>query len=158
MNQMKYPSVTLYGMAGVDAPTIEEGASIGAGTRVGQNTYVGMNASIGENCRIMQHVTICKDAFIADGVFMGPNTTLLNDKYPPTKISQPPVIRCDAIIGGGSTILPGVAVGFRSGVGAGSVVTRDVPDEEVWCGNPATFHMSREEYDKRQREIMDRLG
>lgn len=155
---MEYPSVKLYGMCGVDAPTIEEGVTIGDGSRIGQLTYVGMNTRIGKNCRIMQHVTICKDAVIADDVFIAPNVSFLNDKFPPTKISQPPIVRCGAIIGGGSTILPGVIIGFRSGVGAGSTVTRDIPDEEVWCGNPAKFHMTRDEYDRRQTELLERLG
>lgn len=155
---MEYPSVTLYGLLGIDKPTIEKGVIISEGTRIGQNTYIGKNVRIGKNCRIMQHVTICKDAVIAADVFVGPNTTFLNDKYPPTQISQPPVVRCGAIVGGGSTITPGVIIGFRSGVGAGSNVTRDVPDGEVWCGNPAKFHMTREEYDRRQAEIVERLG
>jgi acetyltransferase-like isoleucine patch superfamily enzyme len=157
MNRMGYPSVTLYGMAGVDAPTIEEGASIGAGTRIGQNTYIGMNAHIGENCRIMQHVTICKDAVIRDEVFIGPNTTLLNDKYPPTTISQPPIVKDHVVIGGGCTIIPGVVLGLYSVVGAGSTVTKDVPSREVWCGNPAKFRMTRGEYDLRQAETVKRL-
>ena len=155
---MEYPLVRLYGTPGVDAPTIEVGATIGDGTRIGQNTYIGMNARIGMNCRIMQHVTICKDAVIADDVFVGPNTSFLNDKYPPTKISQPPIIRCGAIIGGGSTIDPGIIIGFRSVVGAASNATSDIPDNEVWCGNPAKFHMTREEYDRRRNEIVERLG
>ena len=158
MNQMEYPSVTLYGLGGPDAPTIEEGVAIGDGTRIGQNTYVGMDTQIGKDCRIMQHVTICKDAVIADDVFIGPNTTFLNDKYPPTQISQPPIVRCGAIVGGGSTVGPGHIIGFRSGVGHGSNVTKDIPDGEVWCGNPATFHMTRDEYDRRQAELVERLG
>ncbi len=148
---MEYPSVKLYGMCGVDAPTIEKGVVIGDGTRIGQLTYIGMNTRIGKNCRIMQHVTICKDAVIADDVFIAPNVSFLNDKYPPTKISQPPIVRCRAIIGGGSIILPGVTVGFRAVVGAGSVVTKDIPDEQVWYGNPAKYHMTRDSYDRKQK-------
>jgi len=67
-------------------------------------------------------------------------------------------VRCDAVIGGGSTLSPGVIVGLRSVIGAASNVTRDVPDGEVWCGNPAKFHMTREEYDRRQTELKERLG
>ena len=155
---MEYPSVKLYGLSGVDRPTIEKDVTIGDGTRIGQNTYIGMNVRIGRNCRIMQHVTICKDAVIGDEVFIGPNTTLLNDKYPPTRISQPPVVESHAVVGGGVTLCPGIVVGFRSVVGAGSNVTKDVPDEEVWCGNPASLHMNRDEYDRRQQELVERLG
>ena len=155
---MRYHSVKLYGTPGVDWPTIENGVTIEEGIRIGQNTYIGTNSRIGRNCRIMQHVTICKDAVIRDDVFIGPNTTLLNDKYPPTQVSQPPVVESHAVIGGGCTIAPGVVIGFRSVVGAGSNVTRDVPDEEVWCGNPARLHMNRDEYDRRQIELQERLG
>jgi len=155
---MEYPKVRLYGTLGVDSPTIEKGVTIEEGTRIGQNTYIGMNAKIGKNCRIMQHVTICKDAVIGDNVFIGPNSSFLNDKFPPTRISQPPIVESHAVIGGGCTIDPGVVIGFRAVVGAGSNVTKDVPDEEVWVGNPARFHMSRDEYDRRQRELEERLG
>lgn len=151
-------TVKLYGIPGIDWPTIEKGTTIEDGTRIGQNSYIGMNVKIGRDCRIMQHVTICKDAVIGDDVFIGPNTTLLNDKYPPTRISQPPVIESHAIIGGGCTITPGVIIGIRSVVGAGSNVTKDIPDEEVWCGNPARFHMNRDEYDRRQSELQEMLG
>ena len=155
---MEYPHVTLYGTPGVDAPTIEAGAIIGEGTKIGQNTYIGMNARIGKNCRIMQHVTVCKDAVIEDDVFIGPNTTLLNDKYPPTTISQPPIIKGGSIIGGGTTILPGVIIEWESVIGAGSVVTRDVKMRTVVCGNPARLHEDRDYYNTRQAEIMERLG
>ena len=117
-----------------------------------------MNVRIGRNCRIMQHVTICKDTVIGDNVFIGPNTTFLNDKYPPTSISQPPVVESHAVIGGGCVLCPGVNIGFRSVVGAASNVTNDVPDEEVWVGNPARLHMNRDEYDRRQQELQERLG
>ena len=155
---MEYPNVKLYGTRGFDWPTIEEGVDIGAGTGIGQNTYIAMNVRIGRKCRIMQHVTFCKDAIIGDNVFIGPNTTFLNDKYPPTQISQPPVVESHAVIGGGATLCPGVVVGFRSVVGAGANVTNDIPDEEVWVGNPARFHMTRDEYDRRQVELQERLG
>lgn len=155
---MKYPFVRRYGTPGVDQATIEKNVDIGEGTGIGQNTYIGMNVKIGKNCRIMQHVTICKDAVIGDNVFIGPNTTFLNDKYPPTTISQPPVVESHAVIGGGCTIDPGVIIGFRSVVGAASNVTKDVPDEEVWIGNPARLYMNRDEYDRRQAELKERLG
>ena len=158
MNHMEYPNVRLYGKSDFDFPTIEKGAIIEEGTRIGQNTYIGMNVKIGRNCRIMQHVTICKDAVIGDNVFIGPNTTFLNDKYPPTQISQPPIVESEAVIGGGVTLCPGVVVGFRAVVGAGSNVTKDIPDEEVWAGNPASVHMNRDEYDRRQEELKERLG
>jgi len=157
MNHMENPNITLYGTPGIDWPTIEKGVEIEEGTRIGQNTYIGMNVKIGKNCRIMQHVTICKDAVIGNDVFIGPNSSFLNDKYPPTQISQPPVVGSHAVIGGGVTLCPGVVIGFRAVVGAGSNVTKDVPDEEVWIGNPARLHMNRDEYDRRQQELEERL-
>jgi acetyltransferase-like isoleucine patch superfamily enzyme len=155
---MEYPAVTLYGMTGVDKPTIEKGVTIGEGTRIGQNTYVGIDTQIGRDCSIMQHVTICKDAVIEDHVFIGPNTTLLNDKYPPTKISQPPILKQGCVIGGGVTILPAVIIGERAVVGAGSVVTKDVSPRTVVYGNPAVFKRCREDFYIRQQEIIERLG
>ena len=156
---MEQPHVKLYGTPEYDWPTIEDGVTIGKGTKIGQNTYIGKNASIGKDCRIMQHVTVCKDAIIGDGVFIGPNTTLLNDKYPPTQISQPPIINSKAIIGGGVTILPAVIVGVKAVVGAGSVVTKDVKPWQVVLGNPARPHSDgRVEYDLKRKELLERLG
>ena len=141
---MRHHSVKLYGTLGVDCPTIEKGVTIEEGTGIGQNTYIGMNVKIGKNCRIMQHVTICKDAVIGDDVFIGPNASFANDKFPPTQISQPPIIEDGAIICLGAKVGPGVIVHKRAVAGMGANVIKDIPREEVWVGNPARFHMTRD--------------
>lgn len=144
-----YPNVTFYGDV-----VVKDNVVIGEGTKIGEYVIIAANAKIGKNCSILYHVTICKDAIIDDGVFIGPNTTLLNDKYPPSKVSRPPRIFPRAIIGGGVVLCPNVAVGTNAVVGAGSVVTESVPMNEVWVGNPAKFLMTREEYDRKHEKLI----
>ena len=104
----------------------------------------------------MYHVTICKDAVIGDRVFIGPNTSFFNDKYPPTKISQPPIIGNDVVIGGGCNIGPGVVVRDRGVVGMGANLTSNVPSEVVVITeNRHQLIMTRKEYDKRQRKNIE---
>lgn len=141
----KYPSVMFYGEV-----SIKENVRIGHCTKIGEFVVIGENTVIGELCSILYHVTICKDAIIGDGVFIGPNVSLLNDKYPPTKVSHAPIIEDHVIIGGGSTILPNVKIGHGSVIGAGSVVTKNVLPNIVVFGNPAHDYISRKEYDKKQ--------
>lgn len=133
--------------------------NIGAGTRVWQFSVVLAKAIIGENCNICAHtlienevvigndVTVKSGVYIWDGitvedrVFIGPCVTFSNDKFPRSKVypdSFPrTVIRQGASIGANATILPGLTVGRYAMVGAGAVVTRDVPDYALVVGNPA---------------------
>lgn len=139
--------------------TVEEGVWIGEGTRIGQNSYIGKNAKIGKDCRILYHVTICKDAVIGDRVFIGPNTSFFNDKYPPTHISQPPIVEDDVVICGHCAILPGVILRKGCVIGAGGVITKDVPSETVIITESKQKNvMTRQEYDRRQAELKERLG
>ena len=132
---------------------------IGEGTTIWQFAVILANAVIGKNCNINCHtfiendvvigdqVTIKSGVFIWDGikiennVFIGPNVTFVNDKYPRSGIYPPSflstVIRQGASIGSNATILGGIIIGKNSLVGAGAVVTKDVPDEVVVAGNPA---------------------
>ena len=114
---------------------------IGEGTRIGAYVEIG-NAVIGKNCSIQAFCYICPGTVIGDDVFMGPRVTILNDKYPPSygKHWHPVTIKSGASIGGGTTILPGVTVGEKAIIGAGSVVTKDVPDGETWYGTAAHKH------------------
>lgn len=136
-----------------------ESTTIGQDTRVWAFAHVLSGATIGRDCNICDHVFIENDVVlgdrvtvkcgvqlwdgvrIADDVFIGPNTTFSNDKYPKSKHYQPAVLQTHvgrgASIGGGATILPGLRIGARAMVGAGSVVTRDVPSRAVVSGNPA---------------------
>ena len=87
---------------------------------------------------------------IADDVFIGPNVTFTNDKWPRSKNklfkSERTFIDEGASIGANSTILCGVRIGKKVMIGAGSVVTKDIPDGELWYGNPARKHRIRKEY------------
>ena len=134
--------------------------------KIGKNTTIWLyvvilpNAEIGENCNINAHcfiendvkigdnVTIKCGVYLWDGIFVednvqiGPNVTFINDKYPRAKQKfkvQKIHIKKNASIGGGAVILGGVTIGENSLIGAGSVVTKDIPANEVWIGNPAGF-------------------
>ncbi|MHA1280447.1 MAG: DapH/DapD/GlmU-related protein [Candidatus Helarchaeota archaeon] len=123
----QYPKIVFYGPC-----SIKPNVKIGEGTRIGEFTVIGENAIIGKNCRILYHVTICKDAVIGDNVFIGPNTSLLNDRYPPSKKSEPPIIEDDVVIGGGCLIFPSVHIGRGARIGAGVRVRCDVPAGVSW--------------------------
>ena len=130
--KLLYVDVLFYGDV-----SIKNNVSIDKKTKIGEYCVIGENAKIGKGCRIMYHVTICKDAQIGNNVFIGPNTSLLNDKYPPSKNSNPPIIEDNVIIGGGCTILPGVKIESGAFVGAGSVVTKHIKSKTIVFGNPA---------------------
>lgn len=132
---------------------------IGDNTKLWQFTVVLPKASIGENCNICSHVFIENDVVIGsnvtikngvqlwdgliieDNVFIGPNVTFTNDKFPRSKhypeSFKKTIIKANASIGGGTTILPGVTIGECAMIGAGSVVTKDIPPYCVAFGNPA---------------------
>jgi UDP-2-acetamido-3-amino-2,3-dideoxy-glucuronate N-acetyltransferase len=136
-----------------------EATTVGENTRVWAFAHVLPGAIIGKDCNICDHVFIENDVVIgdrvtikcgvqlwdglrvADDVFIGPNVTFSNDKYPKSKQYQAKVqethIGRGASIGGGAAILPGLRIGARAMVGAGAVVTHDVPARAVVSGNPA---------------------
>jgi len=107
------------------------------------------NAKIGKNCKISSHTFICEGVTIEDNVFVGHNVTFINDKYPratgPSGNLQteseweciPTLVKKGASIGSGAVILCGVTIGINAIVGAGAVVTKDVPDNAVILGVPA---------------------
>jgi acetyltransferase-like isoleucine patch superfamily enzyme len=125
------------------------GCTIGDNSRIGTFVEIQKNATIGRNTKISSHTFICEGVTIEDDVFIGHNVSFINDKYPrstndggalQTEADWQVVqthIKKGASIGTSSTILCGVVVGENAIVGAGSVVTRDVPANTVVAGNPA---------------------
>lgn len=125
------------------------------GCRIGDNTSIGTfvevqkNAAIGSNCKISSHTFICEGVLIEDNVFVGHSVTFINDRYPKATNADgtlqtdrdwtciKTVVRKGASIGSGTTLLCGITIGENAIVGAGSVVTKDVPPNTVVAGNPA---------------------
>ncbi|HEY5535125.1 MAG TPA: acyltransferase [Ignavibacteria bacterium] len=125
------------------------GCEIGDNTKIGTFVEIQKNAVIGKNCKISTHTFICEGVHIEDNVFIGHNVTFINDKYPRStnedglmqnesdwKVVET-FIKKGASIGSSSTILCGITVGENAIVGAGSVVTKDVPQNVIVAGVPA---------------------
>jgi len=143
----------------VHPQALAESSRVGAGTRIWAFAHVLPGASIGRDCNICDHVFIENDVTmgdrvtvksgvqlwdglrVADDVFIGPNATFSNDKYPRSKQHDRPIeethLGAGSSIGAGAVVLPGITVGARALVGAGSVVTQDVPARAIVSGNPA---------------------
>lgn len=125
------------------------GCEIGDGSKVGTFVEIQKGAKIGKNVKISTHTFICEGVTIEDDVFIGHNVSFINDKYPrstnPDGSMQteqdwkvvPTLVKKRASIGTSTTILCGVTIGENAIVGAGSVVTKDVPDGMIVAGNPA---------------------
>lgn len=125
------------------------GCSINDGSKIGTFVEIQKGASIGRNCKISSHTFICEGVIIADRVFIGHNVTFINDKFPrATNEDGSPQTEADwkcektfveegASIGSSATILCGLTIGKGAIIGAGSVVTKDVPENAVVAGNPA---------------------
>jgi acetyltransferase-like isoleucine patch superfamily enzyme len=125
------------------------GCSIDDGSKIGAFVEIQKGASIGKNCKVSSHTFICEGVHIADNVFIGHNVTFINDKFP-RATNEDGSIQTEAdwncietyveegvSIGSSATILCGIRIGKRAVVGAGSVVTKDVPENVVVAGNPA---------------------
>jgi acetyltransferase-like isoleucine patch superfamily enzyme len=125
------------------------GCEIGDNTKIGSFVEIQRNARIGRNCKVSSHSFVCEGVDIGDGVFIGHNVSFINDKRPSAENAEgklatdadwkvePTRVKRGAMIGTGATILCGITIGERAIVGAGSVVTRDVPDGATVAGNPA---------------------
>jgi acetyltransferase-like isoleucine patch superfamily enzyme len=125
------------------------GCSIDDGSKIGAFVEIQKGATIGRNCKISSHSFICEGVHIADNVFIGHNVTFINDKFPRAtnedgSLQTEENWRCvethvdqGASVGSSVTVLCGIRIGKRAIIGAGSVVTKDVPDNAVVAGNPA---------------------
>ena len=153
MSDSKNRRVTLQNNATAWEPCMISTDSVGSGTNIGALSHIGSDVTIGRDCRIQGSVYIANGCKIGNEVFIGPNATLTNDRYPPSGGKWKPVVVHDkVVIGANATIIAGVVLNAECMVGAGSVVTSDVPTREVWAGNPAKFMMTLQEYNtKRDR-------
>jgi len=133
---------------------IGDNSKIGEGTIIGSFCDIGKDVTLGKNCNIQAHVTISNGCTLGDNVFIAPNTSLLNDKYPKSTFMTPPTIKNDARIGGGVTILPNVTIGEKAVVGGGSVVAKDVASRTVVAGCPAKKVLSLEDYEAKREEFI----
>ena len=127
------------------------GCSIGDNSKIGTFVEIQKGSFVGKNCKVSSHTFICEGVRIENNVFVGHNVTFINDKYPRATNLEGNLQKEDdwevvttligegASIGSSVTILCGVEIGPGAIVGAGSVVTKDVPPYEVWAGNPAKF-------------------
>ena len=132
------------------------GCEIGDDVKIGTFVEIQKGAKIGRRCKISSHTFICEGVTLEDEVFVGHGVTFINDRYPRATNAQgslqteadwkcvPTLVKRGAAIGSGSTLLCGITIGERAMVGAGSVVTKDVPADAIVAGNPArvmkSFH------------------
>jgi acetyltransferase-like isoleucine patch superfamily enzyme len=125
------------------------GCEIGDGTKIGAFVEIQKNAFVGRNCKVSSHTFVCEGVTLEDNVFIGHGVTFINDSYPRSTNNDGSMqteadwkvettrVKKGASIGSGSTILSKVTVGENAIVGAGSVVTKDVPANAIVAGNPA---------------------
>jgi len=127
------------------------GCEVGDNTKIGAFVEIQKNASVGKNCKVSSHTFICEGVTVEDYVFIGHSVTFINDSYPRATTGdgrlqtesdwdvERTVVKKGASIGSGSTILSKVTIGENAIIGAGSVVTKDVPPNAIVAGNPAKF-------------------
>jgi acetyltransferase-like isoleucine patch superfamily enzyme len=125
------------------------GCEIGDNTKIGAFVEIQKNSKVGKNCKISSHTFVCEGVTIEDDVFIGHGVTFINDRYPRATTAsgelqteqdwevERTLVKRGASVGSGTTILANVTIGENALVGAGSMVTHDVPPESIVAGNPA---------------------
>jgi acetyltransferase-like isoleucine patch superfamily enzyme len=148
-NQLIAPDVKLGRNVRLQAFVNLYGCEIGDDTKIGTFVEVQKGAKIGERCKISSHTFICEGVIIESEVFVGHGVTFINDRYPRATTRsgelqtdadwtcQTTIVKQGASIGSGATLLGGIVIGQNAIVGAGSVVTSDVPPGVTVAGNPA---------------------
>jgi acetyltransferase-like isoleucine patch superfamily enzyme len=134
------------------------GCEIGDDVKIGTFVEIQKGAKIGNRCKISSHSFLCEGVTLEDGVFIGHGVTFTNDRYPRATNDEgqlqgeedwkcvKTLVKSGASIGSGSTLLCGITIGERATVGAGSVVTKDVPSDAVVAGNPARVLKQKKNY------------
>lgn len=132
------------------------GCTIGDETKIGCFVEIQRGAVIGNRCKISSHTFICEGVEIEDNVFVGHNVTFTNDKNPRATnpdgslqtaadwVCEKTIVKKGASIGSGAVLLCGITIGENALIGAGSVVTKDVPANTVYAGVPAVFMKHRD--------------
>jgi len=117
-------------------------AKIGESVSIGQNCFVGDNVVVGDNVKIQNNVSLYDGVTIEKNVFIGPSVVFTNVKLP--RAAEPvdknytkTIVRSGVTLGANSTIICGIEIGENAFIGAGSVVTKDIPPNTMWYGNPA---------------------
>ena len=125
------------------------GCEVGDETKIGAFVEIQKNAKIGKRCKISSHSFVCEGVTIEDNVFIGHGVTFINDSYPRATSAEGTLqteadwkvertlVKTGASVGSGATILSRVTIGENAVVGAGSMVTKDVPENAIVAGNPA---------------------
>ena len=121
---------------------VRKGAKIGKNCNIGKDVYIDTNVEIGDNCKIQNFATVYQGVKLGCNVFVGPHVCFTNDMFPRAVIwneerLEKTLVKDGASIGANSTIVAGTTIGKCAMVGAGSVVTKDVPDHGLVFGNPA---------------------
>ena len=126
---------------------ISDGAEIGDNVTIHSHVVIYDDVKIGDNVKIQSGAFIPNNIEIGNDVFIGPGVMFANDARPPSngKDWKKTIIKDGAVIGINATILPGIVIGKNSMVGAASLVTKNIPDGEVWVGSPAYFHKMKKD-------------